>query len=188
MRQGRAELQDLLPPGYRVRASGAARNLPKIPWLAVLDTEVTATAQEGLYVVYLFAETLDRVYLSMNQGVTAHREYFRAQGNTRPGPAALQELRRESRVLRNGLNLSDGSLIEEIMLGSDGFLPRAYEAGSVVAKAYEVSSLPDEGALFTDLDEFLAIYRDTDRAPERAACRAAGGPAHADERSQRRPL
>jgi hypothetical protein len=43
----------------------------------VLDDDVTSTAQEGFYVVYLFAETLDRVYLSLNQGVTAHVDRFR---------------------------------------------------------------------------------------------------------------
>jgi hypothetical protein len=161
LREGRAELHELLPPGYRVRASGAAQNLPVIPWLAVLDVEVTTTAQEGIYVAYLFADTLDRVYVSINQGVTAHREYFREQGVARPGQAALQELRRESALLRGGLDVTELGLVTEIHLGGGGFLPRAYEAGSVVARAYEVSSLPDEGVLRADLDDFLALYRDT---------------------------
>jgi hypothetical protein len=167
LREGRAELQELLPPGYRVRASGAAQNLPAIPWLAVLDLEVTTTAQEGLYIVYLFADTLERVYLSMNQGVTAHREYFREQGVGRPSQAALEELRRESAILRSGLGSLDSELVDEIMLGGDGFLPRAYEAGSIVAQAYDVSSLPADVVLRVDLDDFLAIYRDTVTIRER---------------------
>ena len=104
LRDGRRELVEWLPAGYRVRVSGAAQNLPRVPWLAVLDLEVTATAQEGLYVVYLVASSLDRVYLSMNQGATAHRDRFRALGSPRPGVAAIAELGREASVLRGALD------------------------------------------------------------------------------------
>lgn len=172
LRERRAELQELLPPGYRVRVSGASQNLPTIPWLAVLDPEVTTTAQEGLYIVYLFADTLERVYLSMNQGVTAHREYFREQGVARPGQAALAELRRESVILRNGLGAN--GLLDEIVLGGRGFLPRAYEAGNIVAKGYDVASLPAERVLRADLDDFLAVYRDTVTVRERLLTRRPG--------------
>jgi MrcB-like, N-terminal domain len=163
LREGRTELQESLPPGYRVKVSGAAVNLPIIPWLAVLDVEVTTTAQEGLYVVYLFADTLERVYLAINQGVTAHREYFRRHGVARPGQAALEELQRESALLREGLRVGARGLIPAIRLGGDGFLPRAYEAGSIVAKTYAVSSLPAEAVLRADLDDGLALYRDGSR-------------------------
>lgn len=33
LRGGRRDLADTLPPGYRVRASGMAVNLPRIPWV-----------------------------------------------------------------------------------------------------------------------------------------------------------
>jgi hypothetical protein len=32
LREERADLASWLPPGYWVRASGAAQNLPKVPW------------------------------------------------------------------------------------------------------------------------------------------------------------
>ena len=38
------------------------------PWIAVFDRLVTESAQEGYYPVYLFAPSMERVYLSFNQG------------------------------------------------------------------------------------------------------------------------
>jgi hypothetical protein len=52
LRMAGRETAALLPPGYRTRVSGASQNLPHIPWLAILDEDVTTTAREGLYVVY----------------------------------------------------------------------------------------------------------------------------------------
>jgi hypothetical protein len=166
LRSARAEVAGLLPPGYRVRVSGAAQNLPHVPWLAVLDEDVTTTAQEGLYFVYLFAESLDRAYLSMNQGVTAHFEYFKARGEKQPRVAARAELRRESDILRSALgDLAEG-LELEISLGA-GSLAQAYEAGSIVGCEYDVSDLPAEQTSRSDLDRFLSIYRETVDARDR---------------------
>jgi hypothetical protein len=58
LRASRGEMAQLLPPGYRVRVSGGSRKPPYIPWLAVLDEDVTTTAREGFYVVYLLQSRL----------------------------------------------------------------------------------------------------------------------------------
>ena len=41
-----------------------------VPWIAIMDPEVTTTTQNGYDVVYLFSVDMKRVYLSLNQGVT----------------------------------------------------------------------------------------------------------------------
>src|SRR5215207_4439954 len=70
-------LADQLPPiGYRVRSSGSSQTLPKVPWIAVLDPDVTTTAKSGLYIVYLYDVATRKAFLSMNQGATAHREHY----------------------------------------------------------------------------------------------------------------
>jgi len=71
LRSSRNDLRKQLPVGFHVLASGRAINLPLIPWLAIVDPDVTTTAQRGIFVVYLFAADLARVYLTVNQGVTA---------------------------------------------------------------------------------------------------------------------
>jgi hypothetical protein len=57
----RQQLAAVLPPvGYRIRSSGSGRTLPKVPWIAVLDPDVTTTARRGLYLAYLFDVTVQR--------------------------------------------------------------------------------------------------------------------------------
>ena len=41
-----------------------------VPWIAILDPEVTDSTQNGFYVVYLFSVDMKKVYLSLNQGIT----------------------------------------------------------------------------------------------------------------------
>ncbi len=171
LREARGWLPTILPPiGLRVRVSGAAQNLPRIPWVGVLNPEVTSTAQSGLYVVYLYDAHLERVYLTMNQGATAHRRV--AQSAERAGMTineyALGALRRESAILRGELpgSLIDGtdSLID---LSAEGFLPEAYEAGTIAALPYELASLPPPAAMQEQLMRFLAIYDATVDAKKR---------------------
>jgi hypothetical protein len=112
----------------RVLVSGSGRSLPVVPWIAVLDLEVTSTAQEGLYVVYLYSADLARVYLSMNQGATQHKRNATEAGlkGGEAERAALVELDRESRLLRAGL--SDAALAsasESIDLGAPFLFPAA---------------------------------------------------------------
>jgi hypothetical protein len=48
----------------------------------------------------------------------------------------------------------------EISLGSNLFLPRAYEAGNIAAIPYTLASLPAESELRDDLQRFIALYRE----------------------------
>lgn len=158
----RSELLGLLPPlGLRVLVSGRAFNLPEVPWIAVLDPDVTKTAKSGLYVVYLYDAKLDHVFLTMNQGATAHRDH--ASKNKQPGitvpQAALAELHAESNAIRAELPSSlVAAFPRDVDLGSEGFLPKAYEAGSIAAIRYDLGSLPNEDKLRADLKTFLQIY------------------------------
>lgn len=59
---------------FMVRGSAGKGKWANCPGVAVLDTRITRSTQYGYYVVYLFAEDMSKVYLSLNQGVTAIRE------------------------------------------------------------------------------------------------------------------
>src|SRR5690554_2878605 len=40
---------------YEIKGSIGQGNWARVPWLAILDKEITTTTQEGVYVVYLFS-------------------------------------------------------------------------------------------------------------------------------------
>ena len=164
LRQVYRELPALLPAGLSVLVSGAGQSLPYVPWIAVLNPGVTTTAQEGLYVVYLYRSDASRVYLTMNQGATQHLRNAEKQGlrGRAAERQAIAELLAESRLFRRHLSAAalDGLLgPEDIDLGEPSrFYPAAYEAGTIAGKAYTVRELPAEGVLRTDLGRFLALY------------------------------
>jgi hypothetical protein len=45
-------------------------NWAAVPWIALLNTEVTRSTQVGIYVVFLIATDLNRIFLTLNQGTT----------------------------------------------------------------------------------------------------------------------
>ncbi|WP_080636942.1 MrcB family domain-containing protein [Salinispora vitiensis] len=158
----RGELSKLVPLGMSVRVSGSGQSLPLVPWIAVLDKDVTTTAQEGLYVVYLYRRDLSCVYLSMNQGATQHKRNAVEAGlkGTAAEKAALAELDAESKLLRKHLGEETmAGLIDEIDLDAPKhFLPRGYEEGNIAALTYDPAQLPNEEMLRADLDRFYALY------------------------------
>ena len=114
--------------------------------------------------MYLFDSCIQHVYLSMNQGATAHRQYYLDQQMTegQAEKAAQAEIAAETEALRErlGPELLAGTL-EHISLGATGYLPAGYEAGSVAALQYDVHALPTERTLLQDLERFLGIYHET---------------------------
>ncbi|MDR3031554.1 MAG: DUF3578 domain-containing protein, partial [Kitasatospora sp.] len=59
---------------YKVKGSPGNGNAAFCPWVAFFDPDETDTARHGMYVVYLFAENMSTVSLSLNQGVTDLQE------------------------------------------------------------------------------------------------------------------
>ena len=57
-------------PDLLVNISVGQGNWAAVPWIALLNTRITQSTQEGVYVVFLIATELDRIFLTLNQGTT----------------------------------------------------------------------------------------------------------------------
>src|ERR1700722_7187829 len=134
-------------PGWTVRGSVGIGNLAEVPWIAIQPSGMTATAQIGFYVVYLFAADGSAVYLSLNQG-TEH---------VVDGIAPLQK---RALDLRAAAGISD-QRPHSIDLRSNAIRPRKYEAGNAFTFRYEARMVPSADKLWTDLRELLGM---TERA------------------------
>jgi hypothetical protein len=149
-----------IPLGLRIRVSGSGQSLPVIPWIALLDGSVTTTATEGLYLVYLFTDSRDAVYLSMNQGATRHREKVEESGaaGKQAEREAIESILQETAIIRKPIGALIDGLLPKISLGVNKFLPVAYEAGNIAALRYEMGTLPASSALAEDLRRFGQLY------------------------------
>ena len=161
--QSRRELSKYSPVGYRIRKSGAARNLPFIPWISILNPELTTTTQSGLYIVYLYSADMKKLYLSMNQGYTRHAEVAEKAGykGKQKHERACLTLRTEAADLLEGLEnyaLKPDRNIQKISLSSNAELALGYEAGHIVGFEYNLASMPSEERLQIDLNLMFTIY------------------------------
>ncbi|MFE4976659.1 MrcB family domain-containing protein [Kitasatospora sp. NPDC056651] len=139
---------------YLIEGSAGKGNGAICPWVAFFDPDETTTARRGMYVVYLFAENMETVSLSLNQGVTDLREKYSAA-------EANRKLSVEAGAIREALPSENVAGLEVgIDLGGRRGLPLSYEQGNVLARTYRVADLPSEDVLREDLRRFIALYQD----------------------------
>lgn len=163
IQRARTGLVKFVPPGYRIRNSGVTPSLPVIPWISILNPELTTTTQAGLYVVYLYSADMTTLFLSMNQGYTLHENVAKAAGykGANKELRACATLKEESNDLRAGLKLRGlipTKSVTSISLGSEVALAKGYEAGHIVGFKYRISNFPDENKLQRDLQKLFTIY------------------------------
>ena len=137
---------------YKVEGSVGQGIWAKVPWLAIFRKEITQSAQNGVYIVYLLSSDGDSLYLTLNQGVTE------AKKNSTTGEA-IKVLRdnaaRISARLDNRGFLSD----ENINLGDDiTSLGKKYQKGTIFYKKYSKDNIPSEDDLRKDLKNMLDVY------------------------------
>lgn len=125
-----------------------------VPWIAIMDERLTTSTQRGVYVVFLVANDLSSIHLTLIQGTT---DIVNEHGQT----AGLAQLRARSEAYRAQMP----ELIEagfrlggEIALGADGWRGKSYEAATIAHLPIPVEELPSDTDLEGYLKALLAAY------------------------------
>ncbi len=143
-----------------VQGSAGQGNWAAIPWIAIMDQNITHTAQEGVYIVYLFSEDGKRAYLTLIQAMTEVQEHFK---KSRSAPEQMDELVRRIREKldsrgfqtdNTGIHLAD----ESASRASDK--AKGYQRGTILYRAYRGDALPPEEELEADLETMMEVYRE----------------------------
>ena len=146
-----------LPPTVIVKWSVGQGNWARVPWVAFLDSRLTDTTQKGIYLVYLFREDMQGLYLALIQGVTdvvAQPGITQAEGR--------QLLRQRAELLRDNFRqlIEHGfHLDNNINLQSSSSLAINYQYGTIAYRYYSQEELPDDEALSKDLYQLLQTYQ-----------------------------
>jgi 5-methylcytosine-specific restriction protein A len=138
---------------YKVYGSVGTGAWAEIPWVAVLDKDISTTTQNGYYLVYLFDKTLKTIYLSLGVGYTQFEKEFgitEARNKIRAVSQHYAEL-----ISGNDTNFKPGL----INLNAANNLGKGYEQGAVLSKAYEIDKLNDQ-ELKSDLLTLLKYYKE----------------------------
>ncbi|SED66916.1 protein of unknown function [Streptomyces sp. 3213] len=144
-----------LPHGFIASGHGGQGSASITPWIGVFDKEINTEPQEGLYLAYIFDASLASVTLTLQQGVTNLSKEYPKQGDLR------RELKQRAKHLRAGMQPQLAARWTHApVFGTKAERPRAYEAGSIVAKRYEIAQLPAEDVLKEDLHTASLLLRD----------------------------
>jgi 5-methylcytosine-specific restriction protein A len=135
---------------YKVVGSPGQGQWTECPWIAIFDILITDSAQSGYYPVFLFKTDMSGVYLSLNQGVSEVRDYYKRD--------AKNVLKLRAQDFRAKLDLASDDLLE-IDLQAKGDA-RFYEAGNIIAKYYPVDKLPNEETIKADIFRYLNLYEE----------------------------
>lgn len=136
---------------YKVQGSIGKGNLARIPWVGIFRTTVTENAENGYYIVLLFAEDMKCCYLSLNQGITAVEKLYTPN-------FARKKMREGAFEARKVLSPHPESLFGPINLNSTGDLGRGYEAAAIESFRYSYEELPNDQLFFEHLDHLLNNY------------------------------
>jgi hypothetical protein len=136
-------LRKVLSPNFTSRGSIGIGTLADVPWIGIFDESLGASAQEGIYVVYLFSADGSTVYLSLNQGTE----------NVHGGRSVLVKRALDIRRVLG----SQSDLLIDIDLKSEAQRPDKYEAGNVFAVSYARGAVPSDAKLTEDLSRFTGL-------------------------------
>ena len=139
---------------YNVRCNLGPDSWAHIPNFNILNSEITNTAQEGVYVVYLFDMNIDNVYLCQAQGVTAIKEEFKKREVIR------KELVRRSVLIKQRVPEYENDFSSEVIdLKYSGTGVASYYSPSVAySKKYDLNNLPNNEVLEHDLLKMITLY------------------------------
>ena len=136
---------------YKVAGSPGKSKWTDNPWIAILDTLITDTPQSGYYPVFIFKSDMSGVYLSLNQGVTKVKEYYKRETKN------VLKLRAED--FRAKIDIDESDLLE-IDLKSNSLNAKLYSAGNIIARYYSADNLPNLAELAADVLRFLHLYEE----------------------------
>lgn len=133
---------------YVTKGSYGNGNWTHTPWLAVFDKRITKTAQEGVYIVFLFSSDMTKVYLTLNQGCTKLK-------NSSGKREAIRVMQGIANEIRYKINAVDFSKDNDLHIGHE-----LYEKGSIFYKEYDIENIPEDTQLVNDLNKMLDIYQE----------------------------
>jgi 5-methylcytosine-specific restriction protein A len=136
---------------FKVKGSIGNGNIARIPWVGVFRTSITKSAENGYYIVLLFAEDMSCCYLSLNQGITAVEKLYTKS-------FAWKKMREGASEAARRLAPHPESIFGPIKLNSTGDLGRAYEAAAIESFRYSYDALPSDRLFFEHLDHLLNNY------------------------------
>ncbi|BCC00431.1 hypothetical protein BCJMU51_2495 [Bacillus cereus] len=128
---------------YVLIGSVGMGNWANVPWIAVLNKNITTSTQRGYYIMYMFSEDMQRLYLTLAAGVTE---------------TSKEELKGFKSKIRKVITMSEKvKKDDDIFLGTSA-KARSFANLTAAYISYSVQEMPGEEELVEDLQEMIQYY------------------------------
>ncbi|TKC19126.1 MrcB family domain-containing protein [Robertmurraya kyonggiensis] len=129
---------------YVVTGSVGQGNWASVPWIAIMHRSITMSTQRGYYIVYLFSEDMQHVYLTLAQGVTE---------------TSNEDMLRIKQEIRESIRLSRKVQKDDNIDLGPSKKARDYAYSTAAYIRYDLNSMPEEHVFVSDLNEMVEIYQ-----------------------------
>lgn len=135
---------------YKVQGSVGNGNWAEIPWLAILDSQITTSTTRGYYIVILIHPDMKAFYLVLATGWTQFKNEYGARD-------AREQIKAVSAHYASILKMPSDFTVGPIDLGDANELGKGYGRGSIFSKKYTLDSFSEE-TLISDIEVLLELY------------------------------
>lgn len=147
----RLELLPFVNSNYKIQGSVGQGKWAEVPWIAFMDKRITESTQKGVYIVYLFSEDMESVYLTLAQGITVPIDAY----GKKKGYEHLDIIRKK---IRKMIPLKGMQTNDEINLSAKSERGQAYQYSTIAYIRYDKSNIPDDDQLLSDLENVVMNY------------------------------
>lgn len=154
------KIQDNFPVSkYKVWGSVGMGQYAEVPWVAIMDPQISTTTQEGFDIVFLFHPEGKGVYLSLNQGWKAIVENAKGNREYTAKELAISLSKRLAEKLDTNFTQGVFRYYEDNEndknLGKNAI---GYALGSIYYKYYSFIEI-DKSNIESDLKQFIKLYK-----------------------------
>lgn len=145
---------------YKIKSSMGQGRWAIIPWVRIFQQDISPSAKEGFYIVYLFTNDYKKVYLSLNQGWEFYQTTFKknAKEECEKEAKKWKEIL-EKNIKKYNFNTEKINLIVKETKKSIR-LAKGYEYGNICSKLYDLeNNTNNETTLLNDLKNLIKIYK-----------------------------
>lgn len=131
------------PSEYVVTGSVGQGNWASVPWIAIMNRKITVSTQRGYYIVYLFSEDMESIYLTLAQGITE---------------TSKDEMLRIKAEMRGSIPANSKVKIDDHINLGESKKAKGYALSTAAYIRYDVDQMPGENVILDDLRSMIKIY------------------------------
>ena len=126
----------------KVESSVGIGRWSAVPWIRVFYPDISPSAQDGVYIVYLFSASGKSVFITLNQGTTN---------------SSTEKRRKTKMVIQKEINSRQFKKNDGAFYAGDN---KNYGDAAIFYKEYNYENLPSEEEMTNDLHSMLEIYKE----------------------------